>query len=386
MSSKPNLKSWLPALLRQVVGQLRLDLRLRPDRRERVPARAGLRVVRTVDRRDIRRGAARIDRGHHRPGERESADVDVEEQAVAQHRLPLGLVHLRPAVLRENRLRRDQRRQTAERLLFPPGLEVADDRVVGVRLDGALGGVVVELAEVGRDALRDAGHLLVDLELVVGAVEPDLVLLDRTAEIGVPFPEQQVRVVALLHARAVRRTGVAARRHVGRRRIAADEAARLVGEVLEPFELVAAALDRRHDRGAGRVHLDVAAERAHRHFFVGEVVLVEAGAADAFGVVDAVGDDPRLVLHAEALVAGLLALVAAADVEALHADAGRFRQRAPRVGGVGNAGERFALQTGADLGRRHVDDRRRAGDGDALGQRGQRQLGVDRNRLARAPR
>ena len=86
---------------------------------------------------------------------------------------------------------------------FRPRLEVADDRVVLADLRGALGRVVVELAEVGRDALRDAGHLLVDLELVVRAVEPDLVLLDRTAEVGVPFPEQQVRVVALLDADAV---------------------------------------------------------------------------------------------------------------------------------------------------------------------------------------
>ena len=43
----------------------------------------------------------------------------------------------------------------------------------------------------------DAGDDLVDLEVVVGAVEPELVPLDRAAEIGVPFPEQQVRVVAL---------------------------------------------------------------------------------------------------------------------------------------------------------------------------------------------
>ena len=42
MSSKPNLKSWLPALSGQVVGHLRLDLRLRPAARERVPAGAGL--------------------------------------------------------------------------------------------------------------------------------------------------------------------------------------------------------------------------------------------------------------------------------------------------------------------------------------------------------
>src|SRR5262249_45426658 len=128
---------------------------------------------------------------------------------------------------------------------------------------------------------------------------------------------QQVRVVALLDALAVQRAHEPARGDVAGRGVAAAEAARLVREVLEALERIAAALDRRHDRGARRVRLDVAAERAPRHFLVREVVLVEAGAANAFRVVDAVGDHARLVLHAEALVAGLLTLVAAADVEAL---------------------------------------------------------------------
>ena len=88
------------------------------------------------------------------------------------------------------------------------------------------------------------------------------------------------------------------------------------------------------DGGAARVHLHVAAERADRDFLVGEVVLVESRAADAFGVIDALGHDPRLVLHAEDLVARLLALVAAADVKPLHPHAGRFRERAPDIGGV----------------------------------------------------
>ena len=91
--------------------------------------------------------------------------------------------------------------------------------------------------------------------------------------------------------------------------------------MFESLERVAAALDGSHDRGAARVHLDVSAERAHRDFLVGVRVLVEAGAAHALGV----STRPRPsapALDAEHFVAGLLALVAAADVEALDTDAG----------------------------------------------------------------
>ncbi len=152
--------------------------------------------------------------------------------------------------------------------------------------------------------------------------------------------------------------------------------------MLEPLERVAAALDRRHDRRAGRVHLDVGAERADRDFLVREVVGVEAGAAHALGVIDAVGDDARLVLDAEHFIARLLALVAAADVEPLHADARRLGQRAPGVGRVRHADQLFALQVGADLRRRDVNHRRRAGDDDVFGQPAELQLGVNRQGLA----
>src|SRR5262249_6455877 len=154
----------------------------------------------------------------------------------------------------------------------------------------------------------------------------------RPAEIDVRFPEQQVRVVAARRPSRVGRTDVAARRDVGRGAVAADERARLVRGVVQGLEGGAAPLGRRDDARSGRVHLDVAAERADRDFLVRVVVLVEPGAADAFRMVDAVGDDLGLILDAEALIAGLLALVAAADVEPLQTDAGRFRQRAPYVG------------------------------------------------------
>ena len=87
--------------------------------------------------------------------------------------------------------RRNERRQAAERLLLAARLEVADQRVVLAHLAGALAGVVVEHAEVGRDARRYARDLLVDVELVVGAVEPPLSLM-----IGPPrsvWPSQNSR-------------------------------------------------------------------------------------------------------------------------------------------------------------------------------------------------
>ena len=131
-----------------------------------------------------------------------------------------------------------------------------------------------------------------------------------------------------------------------------------------------------------RVHLDVGAERADRDFLVREVVGVEARAANALGVIDAVGDDARLVLDAEDFVARLLALVAAADVEPLHADARRLGQRAPGVGRVRHADQLFAFQVGADLCRRDVNHRRGAGDDDVFGEPAELQLRVNGEGLA----
>src|SRR6185436_10654495 len=127
-----------------------------------------------------------------------------------------------------------------------------------------LGRVVVEDSKVSGNRLVDAGDDLVDLEVVVSTVEPDLVFLDRSAQLGVGFPEEQVRVRALLRATRIWRTRIPAVPDIGRLAVAADEASRLVGEVLETLERVAAALDRRHDGGARRVHLDVGAKRADR--------------------------------------------------------------------------------------------------------------------------
>ena len=273
----------------QVVRGLRLHLRLGAEGREGVPAGARLQTGNgAVDRRDVRRRRAWINRGDHRPVEREPADVHVEERAVAQHRLPLAFVHLRPAVLRQDRLRRHEGGQVPVRLLFVPALEISDQRVVLADLRGALPRVVVEQAEIRRNTLRYARYLLVNVKLIVGPVKPDLVLQHRTAEIRVSFPEQQVRVVALQGAAAVGGASITAPGDVVRCGIVADKLSRLVREMLEAFEAVAATLDDGDNRRAGRVHLDVAAERADRHFLVRVVILIEAGPADAFGVVHAV--------------------------------------------------------------------------------------------------
>ena len=376
---EPELEIVAAALLGQVIGELRLHLRLLAKCRERDPPRSvdGGRGPEHFWR--PRRGIHLHD---HRPVQREIANVDIEERPVGDDALPLTFVHARHAVLRADRLGRQERREAPLRLLFPSLLEVADERVVLARLRRHLGRFVVEDAEIGCNRLGDARHGLVDLEVVVRAVEPDLVPGDRAAQIGVPLPEQQVRVVALRRAEAVVRTREPASRDVRRRGIAAHEAARFVRQVLEPSELVPAALDRGHDRGAAGVHLDVAAERPDRHFFVGKVVLVEAGAPDAFGVVHSVGHDARLILNAEDLVARLLALVAAADVEAQHLHAGRFRQRRPHVGGIGYGDQRIALQARADFRRGDVDDRRIRRDGDVLGEAADLHLRIERDRLA----
>ena len=202
-------------------------------------------------------------------------------------------------------------------------------------------------------------------------VEPQLVGLDRSTQFGVPFPVDQVRLAGRVAAR--RRAAV---------RVRADEAARLVRDFLEAGELVAAALDRRDDRRAGRVHAHVLTGRADRDFILREVVLVDARAAAALGRIHAVGDDTRLVGDAERVVPGLLALVAAAHIDALHAHAGRLRERAPQVGRRRHALELRQRLHVADGRRLRVHHRRLARDRHALLQARNLHRRVDRERLA----
>ena len=144
---EPELEVVAAGLLGQVVGELGLELRLLAGGAERVPAGAGHRRSRTEQ---LGRVGRRVDLDGHRPVEREVAAVDVEEGAVAQHFLPLALVHPRIAVLGPHRFGRQQRRDAAARLLLAALLEVADEGVVLERPVADLAGVVVEDAEVAR--------------------------------------------------------------------------------------------------------------------------------------------------------------------------------------------------------------------------------------------
>ena len=115
--------------------------------------------------------------------------------------------------------------------------------------------------------------------------------------------------------------------------------------------------DGRDNGCAARVHFDVTAERADGVLLVREIVLVEARAANTFGVVDSFGDNARLVLHTEHFIGGLLALVTAANIKPLHADARCFGECAPHIRGVRDRGQLFALETGAHPRRRDINDR-----------------------------
>jgi hypothetical protein len=153
---------------------------------------------------------------------------------------------------------------------------------------------------------------------------------------------------------------------VSRSMLFPDEAPALVGDVLQSGELIAAALDRRDERDAGRAHRHVGAGGADRDLLMREVVLIEACAAGAFGCVHALGDDAVLAANAEAFVRGLLALVAAAHVEAPHPDAGRLRQRGPQVVRRGHRRELRAAEFRSNLRGLGIDHRRCRADGHRL--------------------
>ncbi len=276
----------------------------------------------------------------------------------------LSVVHPRLAVLGQDRVRPDRVGKATQRLQLLAPLEVARHRVGAAHLGGTLDREVVELAEIGEVA-RDPGNGLVDLEVVVCGVEPDPVLLDRPPDVGVPFPEAEVGL-----------TGEASARRVGVD-VVADEAFVFPRDVVERLELVAAALDRREHGRARRHHRHIAARRADGNLFVGEEVLIDAGAAGPFRRVHAVGHDPVLVAHAEALVAHLLALMTAADVEPQHPDARRLPQGGPDVRRRRNGRQPLGAELGADLGRGDIDDRRISRDGHRFLQCGNGHADID---------
>ena len=341
------------------------------ERRRAVDAGEPSRPAQTAGRGvEPRRGLRRIHLRHHRPAEAEVLEGGRGEGAVAPDALPLGLVRPAPTVLGQHRVGPHVGRQPPLRLLLQAPVGVADEAIPPAGLHGDLAPELVEVAEIRRDGPVDAGHRLVDAKVVVEPVEPGAVAHDRAAEVGVGLEEEQVRVA-----------GVAARRQPVVD-VLADEALVLVVAVEHPAPVVAAALHGHHDERAGRGHLHVGAGRRRRELADRVVVEIEARAPLALRRVDAVGEHPVLVADAEAFVAGLLALVRAAHVEAAHPDPGRLAQHRPDVGGGRHVLELLDAEVVHERGGLEIDQRSVAGDGDRFGHRRQLQHRVDAHRAA----
>ena len=244
------------------------------------------------------------------------------------------------------------------RLLFQLVVRVRDELVPARELCGDLAAELVEVAEVGREVRVHARDLLIDPEVVVEAVEPGAVLHDRPAEVGVAFPEEDVRI-----AREVARFEFTVH-------VVADERFMLVVAVHETAELVAAALHRHHHHRTRSLHLNVRSGGRGGELLDRVVVEVEAGAAFALGGVHTVGEDPVLTSDPEALVAGLLALVAAAHVVAAHPDARGLGEHGPDIGCRGDFVEGLGAEVRRQRRRAHIHDRRFAGDRDCFGDGG----------------
>ena len=137
--------------------------------------------------------------------EREAADGHVEKRSIRDDALPLALVHARVAVLAPDRFGRSQDRDATIRLLLASLLEVPNHGVRRRRFPGRLRGVIVEQAEIRSESAGNAGDHLVDREVIERVEEPQAIAADRPTEIGMAFPECEVRIA-----------GESARRQVGR--------------------------------------------------------------------------------------------------------------------------------------------------------------------------
>ena len=241
----------------------------------------------------VGRLTAGIDLGRHRPHFAARRDADGREHAIRPDALPLELLDPGQTVLRQHGFRQRAGRQAAVRLdLVVAGHQEADDGVFAASLPRQLQHRIGDVGDVGGDRRVDARDPLLEMELVVGAEKPELVTEDRAAQLDVRFPERQVRVA---------REAARARRlvHVVRH----PPADRLEGQVLEPREAVAAALEVLHVGCAGRAGLDVAADRRHRDFADRVEVGIEERAGIAFRRIDPLEHHLRLAADAEGVVA-----------------------------------------------------------------------------------
>src|SRR5262249_56113689 len=109
-------------------------------------------------------------------------------------------------------------------LLFVPLLEISNKGVCRRRPPGSFGRMVAEDPQIGAEAARNPRHDLVDREMVERIEEPEAILLDRSAEIGVRLPEEQRRVARIAVCGQFRRD------------VVAHPAAGLGGDVEEPLD------------------------------------------------------------------------------------------------------------------------------------------------------
>ena len=355
------------AARRQKIGERAERLRLAVVERERVPSGAAHQTGGAVGGRRLQR---RVHFGPHRPDLAAGGHAHVHEHAVGPDPLPFDLLDPRLAVLRQHRLGQRAGGQIAVRLLLVVARhQEADERVLAAGAPGELDHGIGDVGDIGRHRRFDPGNPLLQMKLVEGGEEPELVPEHRSADIDMPLPERQVRIAGK-PARARRIVDV----------IGHPSPGRLVGDVLEAGKPVAAALEILNVRRARRARLDVAADGRHRHFAGGVEIRIEEGTVVAFGRIDPLEHHLVLAAHPEGVVSGLLALVRAADVVALHPHARCLRQVPPQVGRARHADQRFAGERRADLRGGGVDHRRVAGDGHVLSQRGQLQHRIDRQR------
>src|SRR5688500_12191749 len=192
-------------------------------------------------------------------------------------------------------------RQTVGLDLLAP-LIVANQLVLLVNLVGALANGVPQL---GVERLVELEvRLLHGVELrAVGPKPPNLVALDRTAEVDVGV----VIAIDLVAVRANRGVVERRRRGVLVGYVRALQRVVVPIEVVLTIELVAAGAGDELALHARVRHFGGLTRRAKERFLERRVVEVEAGAAGAFGRIDAFDQHAHLTIHAVGAVAGLRA-------------------------------------------------------------------------------
>ena len=307
-------------------------------------------------------------------------DQHVEEHAIADDARPLGLVGIVVRGLVAGRRQRRRQAEVAQGLQLRPLVPVANQLVVARELVGALDRVVRELRLREQVGARDVGVLVVE---AIRVEEPRLALVDRAADVAVQVV-LLVNLVAAAHATRRRLEPVehAARRlefvgHVvGNRRVALPVA------VPRSRQPVAARLDGDVHRAARRVLVGAAAGPAELELLERAEIEVPRVGVGALGGVDTLEARRALLADAVGDEAGLRAGVRAAHVVAVHLESRGLRHRGPDITRIGDLGQEFLGEVGADGRRRGVNDGRLARHRHGLFEGGDVELPIDRQRLA----